>query len=228
MARIAFLGGTGEEGLGLALRFAMAGEDVIIGSRNRERAAEAAQRLRGILSHAAATARVDGMDNAAAITAADIVTIAFPYEGVEPLLTRLQPAFDGKMVLDVVNPLVLRRGMFQVLPVPAGSAGELIQQLLPRSPVVSGFKNLSAKELLDLNHHLHGDVLLCGNVPEAVRYFADLIGRIPSLRAVDAGGLASSQHLEMLTALLLNLNRRHKAITSIEVLGLNLRPTRAR
>jgi NADPH-dependent F420 reductase len=222
MARMAFLGGTGEEGLGLALRFAMAGEDVIIGSRSRERAEDAARKLRDLLRMADASARVDALDNAAAVAASDVVTIAFPYEGIEPLLTRLQPAFDGKMVLDVVNPLVLRRGMFDVLPVPAGSAGELIQQMLPRSPVVSGFKNLSAKELLDPRHPLRGDVLLCGNVPEAVRYFVELIARIPSLRAVDAGSLASSRHLEVLTALLLNLNRRHKAITSIEVLGLGV------
>lgn len=220
MARTAFLGGTGPEGLGLALRFALAGEDIIIGSRNRERAEVSATELRGILQANDCGARVEGMENGDAAAAAEIVALAVPYEGLQPLVLRIGPACAGKMVLDVVNPLVFRDGLFHMPPVNAGSAGQLIQQLLPNSPVVSGFKNLSAKELLDPKHRIEGDVLLCGDHPAATTYFAKLIERIPALRPVDAGSMVNAQHLESITTLLLNLNRRHKALTSVRILGL--------
>jgi NADPH-dependent F420 reductase len=220
MARIALLGGTGAEGLGLALRFGIAGEDIIIGSRQQQRAEQAAQRLRTMLRDAGAPCRVDAGDNAAAVAAADTVALSLPYEGVEPTLAQLGSALAGKLVLDVVNPLVFDRGMFRILPIAAGSAGELIQQLLPRSPVVCAFKNLSAKQLLDAPQQLRGDVLLCGDHADAKRYVVDLIRRIPVLRAVDAGAIGNAQHLESITALLMNLNRRYKTSTSVEVLSL--------
>ena len=225
MARIAFLGGTGSEGLGLALRFALAGEDVIIGSRQAERAERGAETLRTRLHSAGTAAAVSGRDNAAAVAAAEIVALTLPFQGVEPLLGEMAPALSGKIILDVVNRVVLRDGLFRIIPVPAGSAGELIQALVPRAQVVSGFKNLSAKELLGVNHPLQGDVLLCSDAPAATKYFVSLIRRIPTLRAVDAGALANAQHLESITVLLLNLNRRYRAITSVQVLGIDRRPT---
>jgi 8-hydroxy-5-deazaflavin:NADPH oxidoreductase len=224
MARTAFLGGTGPEGLGLAVRFALAGEEVIIGSRQTERAEQAAERLRLHLGRRVPAARVCGVDNAAAARAAEVIVVALPFTGVEPLLTAVAPALSGKIVLDVVNPLQRTRGVFRMQPVADGSAGELIQRLLPRSPVVSCFKNLSAEELWDTEQTLHGDVLLCGDHPEASRYCIDLVRRMPALRAVDAGGLGNAAALESITALLLNLNRRYRAITSVEILGLALAP----
>jgi 8-hydroxy-5-deazaflavin:NADPH oxidoreductase len=220
MARIAFLGGTGEEGLGLALRFALAGEDVIIGSRQLERAHEAAASLRATLRAAGSQASVEGLDNRSAVGATDIVAFTFPFKAVESLVAELHSVLDGKTILDVVNPLSLRGGVFHSIPVAQGSAGQLIQHLLPNAKVVSGFKNLSAKELLDLQHTLRGDVLLCGDHPDATQFFSSLVGRITALRAVDAGSLVNAGHLEGITTLLLNLNRRFHAITSIEVLGL--------
>ena len=222
MARIAFLGGTGPEGLGLALRFALAGEHVIIGSRQPDRAEHAAESLRQHLGAVASAYEIHGEENYASVRNADIVVVTVPFEAVEPVLAELAPALAGKVSLDVVNPLRLNRGVFTLVPVPAGSAGELIQKLIPQSPVVSGFKNLSAKELMDIEHPIHGDVLLCSDKPNATDYFMDLIGRIPQLRAIDAGALANSRRLESITALLLNLNRRYRAITSIEILGLKL------
>ncbi len=220
MARIAFLGGTGEEGLGLALRFALAGQDVIIGSRQNDRARDAAASLRTTLRAAGSSASVEGEDNRSAIGDADIIVFTFPFKAVESLVTEMHDGLDGKIILDVVNPLVLRAGVFHSIPVAQGSAGQLIQHLLPNAKVVSGFKNLSAKELIDPHHALQGDVLMCGDHPDATAFFVDLVGRIPSLRAVDCGTLANAGHLEGITTLLLNLNRRYKAITSIEVLGL--------
>ena len=218
MPRIAVLGGTGPEGLGLALRFARAGEAVIVGSRHRERAAAAAERVRARVG--VRSPEISGDDNRTAAQAADVVALTVPFDGVEPLLAQIAPGLPGKIVLDVVNPLHVKRGVFALVPVAAGSAGELIQELAPQARVVSGFKNLSAKELWDIEHPLHGDVLLCSEHPEATRYFVELIDRIPQLRPVDAGALANARRLESITALLLNLNRRYHAITSIQILGL--------
>ncbi len=220
MAMIGFLGGTGPEGLGLALRFAVAGETVLIGSRQQARAVEAAEGLRQKLPADIPASRIEGCDNASAARDAEIVALTFPYAGVEPVLTELAPSLAGKLILDVVNPLKLRKGLFHMIPVEAGSAAELIRNLLPDSRVVSGFKNLSATELLDIEQRLHGDVLLCSDVDGAIDYFVDLIAKMPNLRAVDAGSLANARHLESITTLLLNLNRRHNALTSIEILGL--------
>lgn len=227
MATIGFLGGTGPEGLGLALRFAVAGETVLIGSRQQERAVEAADSLRQKLPAHVPASRISGCDNATAARDAEIVTLTFPYAAVQPVLTELAPSVAGKLILDVVNPLKLRKGLFHMIPVEAGSAAELIRDLLPGSRVVSGFKNLSATELLDIEQVLHGDVLLCSDVDGAIDYFVELIAKMPRLRAVDAGSLANARHLESITTLLLNLNRRHDALTSIEILGLPSSPRQA-
>jgi len=205
----------------LALRFAQAGEDIIIGSRQSERAAHAAETLRARLTSGPAR-RVDGFENGVAAREADIVALAPPFEGLEALLHQIAPSLAGKIVLDVVNPLHLGGGIFTLIPVPAGSAAELTQKLVPQAQVVSGFKNLSAKELWELEGPLHGDVLLCSDAPQATRYFVELIRRIPDLRPVDAGRLANARRLESITALLLNLNRRYHAITSVQILGLKI------
>jgi NADPH-dependent F420 reductase len=220
MARIAILGGTGPEGMGLGVRFALAGESVLIGSRQQQRAEEAAAKLQDRLRQVGCARAVEGGENAEVASRAEVVALTFPYEGAEAILTALQPALRGKIVLDTVNPMVLKNGLFYLQPVPAGSAGEQIQQWLPDSQVVAGFKNLSARELWDVRQPLHGDVLLCGDFPEATRFFVDLIRRMPELRAVDAGALANAHHLESITTLLMNLNRRYKALTSVQILGL--------
>ena len=208
--------------MGLGIRFALAGERVALGSRQRERAEQAAAKLHEKLRAAGSPATIEAGENAEVAQAAEVVVLAFPFEGAEALLQALRPALSGKLVLDTLNPMELRDGLFRLLPVPAGSAGEQIQQWLPEAKVVAGFKNLSARELMDVKRKLHGDVLLCGNDAEATRFVADLVRRMPELRPVDAGALANSHHLESITTLLMNLNRRYKALTSVQILGLHL------
>ncbi len=220
MAQIAFLGGTGPEGLGLAARFALAGERVIIGSREPERAVRAADTLRQRLAAAGRGTHISGTGNRSAAAAADHVVLTLPFAAVTAVLPELAPALAGKIVLDVVNPLMLQSHLFNLAPLPAASAAELIQRLLPQSLVVSGFKHLSARALCHIAQPLNGDVLLCSETPAATRYFLDLVDRIPHLRGIDAGGLANARPLEAMTALLLNLNRRYQATTSVQVLGL--------
>ena len=121
----------------------------------------------------------------------------------------------------MIVPLTLRAGFFEIAPVPgAPSAGELIQRRLPAARVVSAFKNLSADNLGDLSRRLAGDVVVCGNDPAARAEVASLVTLLSGLRAVDADGIGNARYLEAITALLLNLNRRHRARTSIAILGL--------
>jgi len=220
MGKIAILGGTGPEGLGLGLRLAMIGEEVVLGSRSGERAAKSAEEARKRLRAAGCTASVSGLPNAESIEGADLVVFAFPYEGIAALVPRLAPALAGRVVLDVVNPLAMRRGTFQLERVAEGSAAEAIQAMLPESRVVSAFKNESAEDLKEIEHPMRGDVLVCSDDAGARGQILELVARIPQFRPVDAGRLVNARSLEALTALLLNLNRRHRARTSLRVLGL--------
>lgn len=220
MGRIAIVGGTGPEGLGLGLRFALCGEQVRIGSRQATRAVAALEEARARLRAIDRDAEISAHENAAAVDGAEIVVLAFPYAGVADLLPQLTPRLAGKLVVDVVNPLVRRGGLFTLAQVPAGSAAEEIRNMLPGVSVVSAFKNQSAEELMRIEEPLEGDVLVCSDDASARGHVLDLVRRIPALRAVDAGALVNARSLEAITALLLNLNRRHRAITSIRILGL--------
>ena len=214
---LAFIGGTGPQGLGLALRFAAAGAPVVIGSRAAERAAAAAETIRAAVPGAS----VRGHENAEAMARSERLVLTFPFAGLAGFLAQAREALVGKLVIDVIVPLAVRDGFFELTPVGgAASVGELIQQTIPAARVVSAFKNHSAEKLRDLAVPLEGDVLLCGNDAAARAEVAALVGLLPGLRAVDAGGIANARWLEAITALLLNLNRRHKARATIAILGL--------
>jgi NADPH-dependent F420 reductase len=223
MGRIAIIGGTGPEGLGLGLRFAMCGEEVVLGSRQAPRAAEAAQRASARLHEAGITAVVRGAENQAAAQGADLVVIATPFAGVSELLPGLAPVLAGRDVVDVVNPLIRVNKQYTVERVPDGSAAEAIQKLLPQSRVVSAFKNESAELLNASPQPVAGDVVVCGDHAEARARVLALVERIPTYRGVDGGPLLNARSLESITALLLNVNRRYQAVTSIRILGLPAR-----
>jgi hypothetical protein len=217
MSTLAFLGGTGPQGFGLALRFAAAGEPVVIGSRVAARAAAAAEAIRA----AVAGARVSGCDNHEALARAGRVVITVPFAALTGFLQSTADGLAGKLVIDVTVPLAVRGSFVELVPVPgAASAGELTQLRAPRARVVSAFKNLPAEKLRDLSQPLEGDVVLCGDDASARAEVAGLVALLPGLRAVDAGGIANARYLEAITALLVNLNRRYGARTSIAVLGL--------
>jgi len=217
MGALAVLGGTGQEGLGLALRFAAAGEPVLIGSRAADRARAAAETVRA----AVPGAQVQGHANPDALERADRVVLAFPFEGLAPFLASASGGLAGKLVIDVIVPLAFRAGFFELVPVGgAASAGELIQQKVPTARVVSAFKNLSAEKLRDLPSPLQGDVVLCGNDPGARSEVGALVALLPGLRAVEVGDIRNARYVEAMTALLLNLNRKYRARTTVAILGL--------
>ncbi len=215
--RLAFIGGTGPEGLGLAVRLAHAGHAVAIGSRSHERGEEGAAKVREAVPSADAT----GGENSEVIADADVVFLTFPYSGQQPTLEALGPLLAGKLVCDVVAPLEFEKGIGAVaLNVPGKSAAQEAAAQLPGSTVVSAFQNMSAEKLMDLGHPIECDVLVCGRDAEAKAIIIGLANQIDGVRGVDAGGLSQSRYVEMATSLLINLNRKYKTQSSIKIVGI--------
>ena len=213
---LAFLGGTGPEGRGLALRLALAGEHAIIGSRDPARAATAADDL---LKLAPGTS-IQGAANADAAIQADVVFLTLPYEGQRPTLEQLGDALEGKVVINVIAPMQFQRGRgASAINVDAGSAAQEAQELLPNSLVVAGFQNVSAEELQEPDITMSGDVIICSDHKAAKGVVMDLASKIPDLRPVDGGGLANAKYVEQITPLLVNINRIYKIHAGIKVVG---------
>lgn len=206
---IGIFGGTGEQGRGLARRFAMAGQPVIIGSRSHDRAHAVAREV----GHG-----VRGLANRDAAREADLVIAAVPWEGHGELLAALAPELAGKIVVDCVNPLGFdKRGAYP-LPVPEGSAAEQAAALLPGSRVVAAFHHVSAVLLLDPEvESIDLDVLVLGDDRTATDVVQALAARIPGMRGVYAGRLRNSGQVEALTANLVSINRRYKAHAGLRV-----------
>ena len=213
---LGFLGGTGPEGMGLALRLGLAGEPVFIGSRDAARAAAAAENLRG----KGVTAEVRSGLNEEAAEEANTVVIAVPFEAQRAVLESVRELLRGKTVVDTAVALTRSGGRFDLMHVEEGSAALQAQALLPESTVVAAFQTISAQDLLDAAHPVEGDVVVCGNDDAAKALVMSLAELIPALRAVDGGGLAGSRYVEGITPLLLNVNRTYRARTAIRILGL--------
>jgi len=215
--KLAFVGGTGPEGLGLAMRFAHAGHEVAIGSRSEERGQEGAATVR----EAVPGAKASGGDNASVIGTADVVFLTFPYSGQKPTLEALAPVLEGKLICNVVAPLEFEKGIGAVaLNVEGKSALQEAIAQLPNSRVVSAFQNMSAEELQHVDHPIEADVLVCGRDVEAKEVVIGLANEIAGVRGIDAGGPSQSRYVEMLTSLLINLNRKHKTQSSIRIVGI--------
>ncbi len=213
---IGFIGGTGPEGKGLALRFAMAGERVAIGSRDAQRARDAADEV-GELQDGLS---VSGGLNEQVAEDSDIVFIAVPYSGHRPTLESLRDRLEGKLVVDVVAPLRFSRGVASAVEVEEGSAAQQAQILLPNSTVVGAFHNLSAEDLMQPNVDIVSDVVVCADDKKAKSRIMHLAETISAVRAVDGGGLQNSRYVEELTALLININRIYKAHSTIKIVGI--------
>ena len=212
---LAFLGGTGPEGKGLALRFALAGEEVVIGSRDAGRAKEAAESL---LELAPGSAISGDVNEAAA--AASIIFVTVPYEGQRTLLENLAPMLAGKLVVTAVAPMSFVRGRGAVaLEVDDGSAAQEAQNILSESQVVAAFQNISAVKLMDPAVEMEGDVVVCSDHGEAREQVIGLVSKIPKLRGVDGGALSNARYVEQLTTLLVNINRIHKTQSMIKIVG---------
>ena len=220
---VGVLGGTGAQGRGLALRWAATGLDVVLGSRESERAERAAAELNEELSSVSGAATVRGAGNRDAAAESDVVLVAVPFDAHEKTLSDLVEALDGKIVIDCVNPLGFdKQGPF-VLDVDGGSAAEHAQALLPGSRVIGAFHNVSAVILSDLSvTDVDTDVLVLGEDRDDVAVVQQLADRIPGMRGLFGGRLRNSAQVEALTANIIAINRRYKTHAGIKITGQGL------
>jgi 8-hydroxy-5-deazaflavin:NADPH oxidoreductase len=217
---IAILGGTGPAGLGLALRWARAGETIIIGSRNGERAREAAAKIKERLG---GKADIIGQENSVACAAADLLALTVPFEGQAALLKQLKASFKpGSVLIDCTVPLASSVGgrASRTLGVWQGSAAQQSAELVPKGvTVVAAFQNCSA-DVMYGDDPVECDVIVCSDDPSAVQLVSKLAAKIPGLRAIDGGKLENAHIVEQVTALLIGLNIRHKGHGGIRITGL--------
>ncbi|MEV0615838.1 NADPH-dependent F420 reductase [Nonomuraea sp. NPDC050404] len=206
---IGILGGTGDQGKGLARRFALAGHPVLIGSRSAQRAQEAAESI---------GAGATGDENAVVAARADIVIVAVPYEGHKALLESLRAELAGKIVVDCVNPLGFDKQGAYALPVEEGSAAQQAAAVLPDSRVVAAFHHVSAVVLMDpAVDKVDLDVLVLGEDREATDLVQALAEVIPGVRGVFGGRLRNAHQIEALTANIISVNRRYKAHAGLRI-----------
>ena len=217
---IAVLGGTGPAGMGLALRWARAGETVLIGSRDAQRAEQAAAQIKKNVGN---QARVSGMENSVACSATDLLVLTVPFEGQAALLKQLKPSIrPGSILIDATVALAAGVGgrASRTLGVWQGSAAQQAAELVPKGvSVAAAFHNLSA-ELLNGAEALDCDVIVCSDDANAGQIARGLAAKIPGVRAIDGGKLESARILEQITALLIGLNIRHKGHAGVRVTGL--------
>lgn len=206
---VGVLGGTGEQGRGLARRLAMAGHTVTIGSRDGARAASIAEEI----GHG-----VRGASNEDCALGSEIVIVAVPWAGHGDLLVSLRDALAGKVVVDCVNPLGFDKQGAYALDVEEGSAAQQAAALLPDSTVVAAFHHISAVLLLDENvDTIDTDVLVLGDDRAATDTVQALAGRIAGMRGIYGGRLRNAGQVEAMTANLISMNRRYKAHAGLRV-----------
>ncbi len=217
---VAIVGGTGALGFGLALRFGREGVPIVIGSRDPERAREAATRARS----AVAGGSFEGQVNDQAVRDVPIVILSVPFRSQSETLTNLREALrEDQLLVDATVPLAaaVSGRATRTLGVWQGSAAQQAQEMAPAGVrVLSAFHTVSAALLADLDHDLDEDVLICGNRREDKARLAALVELVPGLRAVDCGPLELARIVEQLTALMISINARHRTRAGIKITGL--------
>jgi NADPH-dependent F420 reductase len=212
---VGILGGTGDQGRGLAYRFARAGQRVVVGSRSAERGVEAAA---AIAAMPGVTGAVSGAANPEAAAAADVVIVAVPWEGHGETVAALRQPLVGKVVVDCVNPLGFDAKGPYALRVPEGSAAEQTESLLPESRVCAAFHHVSAVLLGDPTvERVDLDVMVLGDDRAATDLVIALAGRIDGMRGVYSGRLRNAAQVEALTANMIAINRRYKAHAGVRI-----------
>jgi hypothetical protein len=214
--RIAIIGGTGPEGLGLAMRFARAGHLVFVGSRTEERALEAVQKVKEKVPDG----DVFGGPNPEGAAKADVIFLTVPADAHRDTLTALAEEIGDKILVDVVVPMVFDKDGPRAILVEAGSAGEEAQQLLPNAKVISGLHHLDGKELQKIDKPMQGDVVVAGDDKNAKRKVMELVEDIQYVRALDGGPLSNSRYLEEFTVQLIHINRIYKSHAGIRITGI--------
>ncbi len=221
--KIAIIGGTGDQGLGLALRFAKAGEHVLVGSRDIKKAENAINQIKNMLNNNDLP-NVIAMTNEEATTNADIVILTVPLQAQMVTLRSIKDHVQGKIFVDATVPLegCIGGKPTRFVDLWEGSAAERSAAFLGKEArVVSAFCNISAASLININDKVECDCLVSGNDPEANAPVMELAEKIPGVRAIECGPLENARIVEKLTPLLINLNIRNKIkLAGIRITGL--------
>jgi NADPH-dependent F420 reductase len=208
---IAVIGGTGDQGFGLVLRWAKAGEKIIIGSRQQQKAEDAAKKA---LQTVGGNASIAGMENPKAAAAADVIVMSVPFAAHVDMIKSVHDSIKpDDIFVDVVVPLSTSVGgsPSTALGVWEGSAAEQAARLLPpHTKVASAFHNVVAESLQDLSRDVNSDVIVCSDSLDTRKIVMDLARKIPGVTAVDGGRLENSRIVEQITALLIGINIRYK------------------
>jgi len=215
--RIGIMGGTGPAGSGLALRMSVAGHQVLIGSRSKERSEEKVAELTALWPDH--NLRIETGTNEDAANC-DLIVVATPWDSTATTVGEYAEALRGKVVVTMANALVKVGKEFQPLVPPRGSIAAHVQAEIPGSRVVAAMQHLPAKELGNLNHHVDSDVLICSDFPDAIEIVSDLVAQIPGCRPLSTGRLSNALALEAFTAVLLQLNMRYKTRVAPRLTGI--------
>ena len=222
--KIAILGGTGDQGLGLALRFTAAGRSVVIGSRRSERAEEAAEEVRAAVPEA----DVSGFGNEDAARDVPIVILSVPFEHTASTVKSIRDSLsEGQIVVSMAVPLAtaIGDGAVRTVGIWQGSAAQMVASLVPRGvEVVSAFQNVSAHRLRKLADPVECDVVVSG-AKGPRQQVMELCPLVPGLRAINGGPLSNARVVEDLTALLIGLNIRHKTPEGLGIRFTGLDPS---
>lgn len=214
---IGILGGTGPAGRAFAGRLASVGFDVLIGSRSVERATEACAKLTDKWTDRDLS--ITPADNKAA-SGADLVVIATPWDAAASTASECAELLSGKVVISMANAITMIEGELQPVVPARGSIAAGVQFAVPDAKVVAAMHHVPARELGDLTAPVDCDVLVCSDHADATQVVMGVLERIPGLRPVDSGHLAASTAIEALTAVLLGINSRYKARSTIKLNGL--------
>ena len=221
--KIAIIGGTGDQGLGLALRFAQSGEHVLVGSRDIKKAKNAVILIKNMLNKKDLS-NVSAMTNEEATTNADIIILTVPLQAQMITLKSIKDHIQGKIFVDATVPLegCIGGKPTRFVDLWEGSAAERSAAFLGKEArVVSAFSNISAASLTNINHNVECDCLISGDDPEANKPVMELAEKIPGVRAIECGPLENARIVEKLTPLLINLNIRNKIkLAGIRITGL--------
>ena len=223
--KIAVIGGTGDQGLGLAMRYAQAGEDVVIGSRKAEKAENAVAEIENLLGESNIK-NLEGMSNPDATVVADILILTVPLQAQKATLDSIKELVDGKIIIDATAPLSSNIGgsPMEFIQVWEGSAAERTVAILKGKDVdiVSAYSNISSSSLMNHESDIDCDCLVCGDNDEAKIKAMELVNKLPGVKAIDCGPLSRSRITEKITPLLIGLNIKNRThYAGIRITGLD-------
>ena len=206
---ISLIGGTGDLGRGLAFRLKLAGYNVVIGSRRKEKAEAIAEKCNEIVRKLGGNANIAGLSNEKAAEISDISILTIPWKHVFETAEKLRDKLKNKIVVSPVVPMKLREGRYEYTPPEEGSAALKLAKILNESRIVVAFNNIPAKRFADTNEILDWDVIVCSDDDHAKKTVMEIISNIEGLRALDGGSLKNSAIVEALTPLLINISRKN-------------------